>query len=114
VSIKDGEGQVDAFIRSQAYEEDAFAFFQALETTTVRLPDAVCRACEREIERLHETPRSEGYRYGRFTDRNRTLILRLYEQTENEDMKRRCLDIIDQLMKYQPYAIERALSEREV
>lgn len=104
---------IGAFIDSKAFEEEASWFFKALEKTTAMLPDVVCLACERNTELFSKASNEARYTSGRFVSVNHSLLLRLYEQTKSADVKGRCLNIIDSLMKLPNYTLEKALSERE-
>jgi len=55
----------------------------------------------------------EGQGRGRSSTQSNAILLRLYERTKSPSIKSRCLDIIDQTLKYDIYGFEYALSERE-
>ena len=104
---------VPAFIESRAFEDQAFWLFHALENTTAVLPDIVCTACERTVQILRSTPLGEHQGSSRYVTRNTSIVLRLYERTKSDDVKRRCLDIIDLILQNDVYGVDHSLSERE-
>lgn len=110
---------VAGFIESQAFQESSYWFFQALERTTIPvtnapIPDIICRACEKHIERLtSHLPDLDSRNHGPQSNDLITLILRLYEQTKSGQIKHQCLTLIDKLMEKNPYDLTHLLSERE-
>ena len=111
--LSDFPGLVQAFIGSRAFKDGAFWFFHALEKTTALLPDVVCPACERTVELLRDAPPGERHNSGRFSSRNNSIVLRLYERTGSVDVKRRCLNVIDLTLRHDDYGMDHVLSERE-
>jgi hypothetical protein len=65
-------------------------------SSVARLPDVVCRIAERAAE-VHRTTNTNEVRS--WTGGMATLVLRLYEQTANATIKRRCLDVIDSMIE---------------
>lgn len=104
---------IQAFISSEAFQDNSIWFFRALEETTAPLPDSVCLACERAAELMKGAVPGEGQGRGRSSTQSNAILLRLYERTKSPGIKRRCLDIIDQTLKYDIYGLEYALNERE-
>src|SRR5579871_2562329 len=96
------------------FAEALSGIFNALMRTSRPIPDIICSVCEKHIERFNGQP-SEPNSLGRIprSDVVSTLILRLYEQTKSDQIKRQCLDLIDRLMEKNPYDLTRNLSERE-
>ncbi len=80
------EAVLEAFVRSPAFETDQRDLIWALEESPARLPDITLLVYERLL-----TSSSRTY----FQTK---LLHRLYRDTSSADVKRRCLDIIDQLL----------------
>jgi hypothetical protein len=89
---------ISAFIASPAFEANAYDLLHPLERSAARLPDVVCRIGERaaELQREQKEP-SHGHWW---TSELATLVLRLYEQTRDESIKTRCLDVIDSMIEF--------------
>jgi hypothetical protein len=104
----------EAFVDSRAFGDDTFSFFQMLKTTTTALPEIVLVVFERSIELMRSVPPGERVRTGRFVDRDSSLLLRFYEQTEREPaLRRRTLDVIDALARCDTYNLEQTLAAGE-
>ncbi len=69
----------------------------ALEGAVDRLPDVVCRIPERALE-LFRARKDEAHRPW-WTHQMSTLVLRLYNQTRDPEIRRRCLDGIDTMIE---------------
>jgi len=104
---------VSSFIASRAFEEETFGFFHALEETTALLPDEVCLAFERSIELMSSISTAERVRSGRFMDHDGKILLRLYDRTTDQGVKRRCLDLIDQISRHDTFFVDTELTERD-
>ncbi len=87
------------FIESEGFKDEAFGFFELLKTTSARLPDVVLLAFEKSSQLIANSDPVENLRTGRFMERNSETIVRLYEQTRDETVRKRCLDIIDGLCR---------------
>lgn len=89
---------ISAFISSPAFEANAYDLLHSLENSAARLPDVVCRIGERAAEiRREQKDDSHGHWW---TSELATLILRLYEQTRDESIKTRCLNVIDSMIEF--------------
>ncbi|MEI7576407.1 MAG: hypothetical protein WCK51_05900 [Armatimonadota bacterium] len=90
---------ISAYIKSRAFEDDAFGFFELLKATSGRLPEVVLDAFERTSQLVAASDPTENQRTGRFMERNTEAVVRLYEQTSSPNVRIRCLNIIDTLCK---------------
>lgn len=88
---------IDKFIESPAFEHAANFLLMALERAVDRLPGIVCRIPERALE-LFRAQKDRVHRPW-WTHQMSTLILRLYNQTRDPEIRRRCLDGIDSMIE---------------
>ena len=98
-----------AFIDSESFTEHVSTLIYALKETGEQLPEVVCRIGERAAE-LHRTGRAEAQWW---THDVGELVLRLYDQTEDPALQKRCLDLIDQMVEYRFGNIDTGLHEAE-
>jgi hypothetical protein len=91
-------GLISAFIASPAFEANAYDLLHSLEKSAARLPDVVCRIGERAAEIQRE--QREDSHANWWTSELATLVLRLYEQTRDESIKTRCLNVIDSMLEF--------------
>jgi HEAT repeat protein len=89
---------ITAFIASPAFEANAYDLLHSLERSAARLPDVVCRIGERAAE-IRREQKEDSYGHW-WTSELATLILRLYEQTRDESIKTRCLNVIDSMIEF--------------
>lgn len=102
---------IDAFLDSPAFGDDASLLLMGLEQAVDRLPDVVCRIPERALE-LARLQEDRGQRYW-WTHQMSTLVLRLYNQTRNPEIRHRCLDAIDNMIELGVGEIGTALEKIE-
>ena len=87
---------IEAFIQSPAFQKHANLLLRALKDSAARLPDVVCRIAERATE-IHRNNENREDRW--WTGDMAALVLRVQEQTEDPQIKRRCLDVIDSMIE---------------
>ncbi|RAS57878.1 hypothetical protein C8D87_1201 [Lentzea atacamensis] len=99
---------VSAFTASSAFTDHYGTLFHALASSLQLLPEAVLDACDLAIQ-------VAGSGMGDFSTRHAaagpdmiTVVLRLYRQA-NQEIRARCLDIIDRLSDNSAYGLEDAL-----
>lgn len=101
-----------AFISSRAFGDKSFSFFDSLEKIAGFVPEVTIAAYEASAKHLQETTLAEEMHKGRFADRNASIIVQVYENSECPEVKRRCLDVIDELAKSDAiYHFDRQLME---
>lgn len=88
---------ISRFIASSSFEANSYDLLHSLESAAARLPDVVCRIAERAAE-IHRT-KNENSPAHWWTSDMATLVLRLYEQTRDESIKARCLNVIDNMIE---------------
>ena len=101
------------FVRSDAFPVNRFPLLMALESTTAKLPEVTLLACEKFIDSAglpaaDVNPRESG-------DANIVikLALRIYQQSSDDAIRYRSLELIDRLMEHGIYGINDALEEFE-
>jgi hypothetical protein len=94
LQLKDFIGR---FIESKCFENETDRLLYALVQSNVELPQIICRAAERILEFVGEEGTHVAYGGSRVAHSISTLIVRQYEQTTNETIKKRCLDLIDRM-----------------
>lgn len=107
----------EAFAQSLAFEDRPQRLLSALSETTAALPEAGCLAVERlaDLFSLGDIGRVQGT--GLATREAVRLTVRTYAQAESAHnasaLKRRCLDIVDQLVALRAHGIGEALGTFE-
>ncbi len=91
----------DAFIDSPAFEAKHTDLLALLKGSGMRMPDVVVRAFERIL--AMETTKHRYF--------DTALIYRLYEDTPDAEVRRRCLDLIDGLLRRGDFTLQRTLAE---
>jgi hypothetical protein len=104
------EGLVRAYVESRAYPSPHDDLLRRLADSTWQLPDLVLRIAERIIGAAGS--RASDIRHADFSDGSLVakLVVRLYAQTTDETVKRRCLDHIDAMELLGFYGIDQELS----
>ena len=98
-NIEDGrllelEAFVGRFIESKSFETAPDRVLHALEKSRVQLPTIICRAADRVLEFAVNRERTDHYSALRHIAK---LVVRQYEQTEDDGTKNLCLDLIDRM-----------------
>ena len=109
------EHLIGQFVLSDGFPQNRFCLLMALEHTTAKLPQATLSACKRFID-------VAGLAAGDISTREAgdagfviKLTLRAYQQSSDESIRARSLDLVDKLMELGAYGIHDALeSGRQV
>jgi hypothetical protein len=99
------------FIESKSFEKETDTLLRALEESNVELPDIICRAAERVLDFLGEEGTHIAYHGSLVAHHISTLVVRQYEQTTDDAIKTRCLDLIDRMEQVGYYGIGEELSK---
>jgi hypothetical protein len=89
---------LDAFGRSAAMQGDVGAVFHVLEPSRQPLPAAVLELCERFVTLHHSSVGDIATAAAGASIFVSQLVVRLHAQHAVPDIRRRCLDLIDQLV----------------
>ncbi len=105
------EHLIGQFVISDAFPKNCFPLFIALERTTSALPDVTLSACERFIDVAGLAAGDISTREAGDADIVIRLTLRTYQQSPDDTIRARSLDLIDKLMEFGAYGIHDALEE---
>ena len=89
---------------SLAFKEASHFIFSFLEESPHRLPGITYAMCEKYLERLGDRPNGSNVA---------KLILRTYQQHQNDEWTSKCLDLIDRMCLERIYGISSGLDEYE-
>ena len=104
---------INGFVRSGVSSHDYFPLLFALKRTTAKLPEVTLSACERFINVAGLAAGDISTREAGDANTVIKLTLRTYQQSSDEAIRARCLDLIDKLMEHGAYGINDALEEIE-
>jgi hypothetical protein len=85
------------FINSKSFETSPGFLLSALEKSALELPTVIVRAAERILDFLREPESSTTHRGALSAYSLSKLVVRQYSQTEDEQLRIHCLDIIDRM-----------------
>ena len=104
---------ITQFVHSDAFPSNYFPLLMALERTTAKLPAITLSACERFIDVAGMAASDISTRQAADADTATKLTLRTYQQSSDDTIRARSLDLIDKLMEHGAYGINGALEEFE-
>ena len=105
------EHLIAQFVRSGAFPKSRFSLLIALERTTAKLPEVTLSACERFIAIAGLAAGDISTGEAGDADMVIKLTLRTYQQSSDDSIRARGLDLIDKLMEFGAYGIHDALEE---
>ncbi len=104
---------LEIFIDSLAFSDNSDKLIQALEKTTAKLPDDITyKVCDRFLESL-KSENNNVRQYGIKGDKVSKLILKLYSQNNDPELKSLCLDLIDSMIQMGVYGLAEELRQYE-
>jgi hypothetical protein len=86
------EELVDAFVQSPAFASHYFHLIYALDQTTAKLPHATYLACEKFFNTFGREAGDTRTGHAANADMVCRLIIRVYSQTRDEEVRSRCLN----------------------
>ena len=101
------------FIESKAFESGPYYVLRVLEESNLGVPDVICRAAERVLGFLGEEGTHVAYHGSMVAQSIATLVVRQYQQATVTGLKRRCLDLIDQMEEVGYFGIDTELAKLE-
>jgi hypothetical protein len=102
-----------SFIESRAFEQNHYALLRALEKCEVALPVVTCRFAERFIAMAGATVGDIRTRHAADVGDVSELVVRVYSQASEPEIRESCLDLIDRMSAMQSYGLESALAAFE-
>ena len=107
VPMSDQEALIDVFMDSASFPSQMGELMDALERMSSAMPPNTIDVCEWVVGIAGADPAKSSARTGRHLI---AVVLRLYRQ-EDQNLRTRCLDIIDKLAEHNLYDLEEALQD---
>ena len=104
---------ITQFVSSNAFQQNNYPLLDALEQTTAKLPEVTLAACERFVDIVGLATSDTNTRAAWDADIVIKLTLRTYQQSSDDTIRARSLNLIDKLMEHDTYEINKALEEFE-
>jgi len=104
---------INHFVQSDSFLDHHSRLFYALKKATTRLPEATCAACERFIELAGNSVTDARTHAAADSYQVTELIVRTYQQHQNEMIQARCLDLIDRLAQAKALGLDESVSQFE-
>jgi hypothetical protein len=112
LEVPEQERMLNAFIDGRPNAAALEPVLRALEESDVRLPDVVSRLVEVAVQKLtNEAGEFQGH--GLLSQDLSKVVIRLYTQSQDEDIKKRCLDAIDVMERGNSWGLSKELREFE-
>jgi hypothetical protein len=102
---------IEAYIDSKAFLEDPFAFIHALEETTSKIPDSIIYIAEKVVNEIKGGTKNQD-RYSTI-DKICKLLMRVYCDSTEPEIIKRCLDCFDEFLQLGVYGITDVLSSQD-
>jgi hypothetical protein len=91
------EAMILRYIESKSFESDPEELLRVLDDSRAELPNVIVRAAERIVTIIGEKGSNIQFREASTAHSIATLVVRQYAQTTDPALKRKCLDLIDQM-----------------
>jgi len=111
--LEEYEHLVVQFVSSDAFQQNYTHLLMALEETTAKLPEVTLTACERFVDIAGLASSDIGTGTAWSADTVTKLTLRIYQQSKDDTIRARGLNLIDKLMENSAYGINEALANFE-
>ena len=98
------------FVESSAFETGPYHVLHAIEESNLGVPDVIWRVAERVLEFLGEEGTHVAYHGSMIAGIIAKLVVRQYQQIEEDGIKTRCLDLIDRLEQAGYFGIDTELA----
>lgn len=100
---------VTGFLDSPAFQEHHFDVLRALDETSATMPEVMCLACERFVEKVGAEGGDIRTAAAAHAEMVCRLALRVYATSHEPGLRTRALNVIDQMMKYNYYGLDQAI-----
>ena len=111
--LEEFEHLIAQFVSSDAFQQNYTHLLMALEETTAELPAVTLTACERFVDIAGLASSDTGTGTAWSADTVTKLTLRIYQQSKEDTIRARSLNLIDKLMENSAYGINEALENFE-
>jgi hypothetical protein len=91
------EAMILRYIDSKSFESDPEELLLVLDESRVELPNVIVRAAERIVTIIGDKDSNIHFREASTANSIATLVVRQYKQTTDPILKRKCLNLIDQM-----------------
>lgn len=108
-SIGKQTGLINAYVCSPAFQEDSYALMYALEESTAEIPESILEIAEQVIKDLSGDSSDRMRNRISITDSVCKLLMRVYCQTTDHDIQKRCLDCFDEFLRFGVYGINKVI-----
>ena len=95
--VRQLEPMILKYIESKAFESDPEDLLRVLDESRAELPNVIVRAAERIVTIIGDNGSNIQFREANTAHSIATLVVRQYAQTSDPALKRKCLDLIDQM-----------------
>ena len=107
------EHLIAQFVSSDAFQQNYTHLMMALEGTSAKLPEVTLAACERFVDMAGRATSNIGTETAWDADTVAKLTLRTYQQSTEDTIRARSLDLTDNLLENSAYGIDEALENFE-
>jgi hypothetical protein len=101
---------IRSFVQSRAFVTEHTALTRSLERSQQQLPEVTIEACERFVELAGDSGMrqliSGTYPVSR-------LVIRLYEESVREQLRSRCLNLVDRMIARRLFETDQSLKGRD-
>lgn len=111
--LEEFEHLIAQFVSSDAFQQNYTHLMMALEETSAKLPGVTLSACERFVDIAGLASSDIGTGTAWSADTVTKLTLRIYQQSTEDTIRARSLNLIDKLMENSAYGINEALENFE-
>lgn len=111
--LEEFEHLIAQFVSSDAFQQNYTHLMMALEETSAKLPEVTLSACERFVDMAGLATSNVGTETAWDADTVAKLTLRIYQQSTEDTVRARSLNLIDRLMENSAYGINEALENFE-
>jgi len=101
------------FIKSEAFQENIDDLIFTFRDSTADISEEIIKICEAIIVLFEKGQIKPGDKVYYIVEQIAELIVRSYRQSNKEEYKERCLDMIDKLLVINAYGIDRELEKYE-
>ena len=109
-SIGEQTRLIDAYVGSPAFQEDPYALMHALEESTAKMPESILGIAEQVIQNLSGDSATIMANRITITDSVCRLLMRVYCQTTDPAIHKRCLDCFDAFLQFGVYGINEVIA----
>jgi hypothetical protein len=88
------------FFKSRSFPDESFTLFRAMIDSNEDIPERTCEAMERLMDKVRHAHAAGESIPAPLPLGADTLILRLYKRTRSPAMEKRCLDLIDDMLRF--------------